>query len=48
MSWKAHGQRYHGYIDDTVLLAFGIEDSMAAVIDIKAEDLVQNLGHCSG
>lgn len=48
MSWKVHGQKYHGYIDDPVFLSFGIDDERAAVMDVKAEDLVQNLGKCSG
>ncbi|GAM89154.1 hypothetical protein ANO11243_071900 [Dothideomycetidae sp. 11243] len=48
MSWKTHGQRYHGYIDDPIFLAFGIEDTKGAVMDVNAEHLVQNLGYCGG
>ena len=47
MSWKTHGQRYHGYMDDPLFLAFGIEDSRPAVIDVTAGDLLQDLGFCS-
>lgn len=47
ISWKTHGQKYHGYIDDPIFLAFGIEDSRAGVIDVLAEDLVQDLGLCT-
>ncbi|PGH07811.1 hypothetical protein GX51_01521 [Blastomyces parvus] len=47
MSWKAHGQRYHGYIDDVLFLGFGIEDSKTAGIDIVAGDLLLDLGLCS-
>ena len=47
MSWKRPGQRYHGYIDDEIFLAFGIEDSRSAGIDILAGDLLQDLGYCS-
>ena len=47
MSWKSPGQRYHGYIDDEIFLAFGIEDSRSAGIDILAGDLLQDLGYCS-
>jgi hypothetical protein len=47
MSWRDHGQQYHGYIDDVLFLAFGIEDSRAAAIDILAGDLLQDLGHCA-
>ena len=47
MSWKSPGQRYHGYVDDEMFLAFGIEDSRSAGIDILAGDLLQDLGYCS-
>ena len=47
MSWKTHGQKYHGYIDDPLFLAFGIEDSRPAVIDVLAGDLLQDLGLCA-
>lgn len=47
ISWKTHGQKYHGYLDDPLFLAFGIEDTRAGVIDILAEDLFQDLGHCA-
>ncbi|ORY19032.1 hypothetical protein BCR34DRAFT_472682 [Clohesyomyces aquaticus] len=46
MNWKAHGQRYHGYVDDVLLLGFGIEDSQTAAIDILAGDLLQDVGIC--
>jgi hypothetical protein len=47
MSWKAHGQRYHGYIDDVLFLAFGIEDSRPAVMDVRAGDLLRDMGYCA-
>ncbi|KAI9827428.1 MAG: hypothetical protein M1819_006969 [Sarea resinae] len=47
MSWKAHGQKYHGYIDDVLFISFGIEDSKTAGIDIVASDLFSDLGLCS-
>lgn len=46
MSWKSHGQKYHGYMDDVVLLTFGIEDTRAGALDVLAADLVQDLGLC--
>ncbi|KAF2149089.1 hypothetical protein K461DRAFT_282556 [Myriangium duriaei CBS 260.36] len=46
MSWKKHGQKYHGYLDDEMFLGFGIEDSRAGAIDILGKDLVQDLGIC--
>jgi len=47
MSWKAHGQKYHGYIDDVVFLAFGIEDSQSAGIDVVVGDLLMDIGLCN-
>ena len=47
VSWKAHGQKYHGYRDDALFLGFGIEDSAPAAIDIVAGDLFQELHFCS-
>lgn len=47
MSWKRHEQRYHGFIDDPLFLAFGIEDTRSGAIDILAGDLLQDLGLCS-
>lgn len=46
MSWRERGQRYHGYVDDVLLLAFTIEDQRAAGIDVLAGDLLANLGLC--
>ena len=46
MSWKSSGQQYHGYIDDILFLAFGIEDEKSAAIDLVAGDLLQDLGFC--
>ena len=46
-SWKKQGQKYHGYIDDELFIAFGIEDSSTAGIDIVAGDLLMDLGLCS-
>lgn len=46
ISWKTHGQKYHGYLDDPLFLGFGIEDTRAGMIDVLAEDLFQDLGYC--
>ena len=46
ISWKGHGMRYHGFMDDVVLLNFGIEDSHAGTIDVRAEALLQDLAFC--
>jgi hypothetical protein len=47
LSWKTHGQKYHGYSDDVLFITFGIEDSKAAGIDVVAGDLLADLGLCS-
>lgn len=41
MSWKAHDQKYHGYIDDVIFVLFGIEDASAGGIDVVAGDLLK-------
>lgn len=46
LSWKAQDHKYHGYIDDVVFIAFGIEDSKSAGIDVVAGDLLMDLGLC--
>lgn len=46
ISWKTHGQRYHGYIDDPIFVGFGIEDSRSGGMDVIAEDLLQDLNFC--
>ncbi|KAI0100459.1 hypothetical protein F4776DRAFT_658285 [Hypoxylon sp. NC0597] len=47
VSWKARGQRYHGYLDDVLFLGFGIEDRDTAGIDVLASDLLAGLSLCS-
>ena len=47
MAWKEQGMKYHGFLDDVVFLAFGIEDERTAGIDVRAGDLVRGLGLCS-
>ncbi|KAL4772020.1 hypothetical protein BDW60DRAFT_187973 [Aspergillus nidulans var. acristatus] len=46
ISWKAHGQGYHGFVDDVLFIGFGIEDSATGVIDVVAGDLVDGLALC--
>ncbi|KAJ9656058.1 hypothetical protein H2198_005218 [Neophaeococcomyces mojaviensis] len=46
MSWKTRGQKYHGYIDDVLFVAFGIEDEKTGGIDVVAGDLLHTLGTC--
>jgi hypothetical protein len=46
ISWKTHGKRYHGYIDDPLFIAFGIEDTSSGGMEILAGDLMAELGLC--
>lgn len=46
IAWKTQGLKYHGYVDDVMFLAFGIEDERAAGIDVQAGSLLANLGLC--
>ncbi|KAI1138416.1 hypothetical protein F5Y05DRAFT_38873 [Hypoxylon sp. FL0543] len=46
VSWRARGQRYHGYLDDVLFLGFGIEDRDSAGIDVLAGDLLADLDLC--
>jgi hypothetical protein len=46
MSWKSHGQRYHGYADDVLFLGFGVEDERSAAIDVLAGNLLLDMGLC--
>lgn len=46
IAWKTKGLKYHGYVDDVLFLAFGIEDEKAAGIDVQAGSLLANLGLC--
>lgn len=46
LSWKTQGLKYHGFLDDPLFVAFGIEDESAAGIEVLAEDLLSDLGFC--
>ncbi|PYH89277.1 hypothetical protein BO71DRAFT_112403 [Aspergillus ellipticus CBS 707.79] len=46
ISWKSPEQRYQGYLDDVMFLAFGRDDQATAGIDVVAGDLVGGLGVC--
>jgi hypothetical protein len=47
LSWKKHGQKYHGYIDDVIFVLFGIEDADTGGIDVVAGDLLTEMSLCS-
>ncbi|GAB1320026.1 hypothetical protein MFIFM68171_10236 [Madurella fahalii] len=45
-NWRDRGVKYHGFLDDVLFLGFGIEDKEAGGIDVKAADLLVDLGLC--
>lgn len=47
IAWAAHGQKYHGYMDDILFINFGIEDSATGGIDVLAGELLKDLALCS-
>lgn len=47
ITWKTHGQKYHGYLDDQVFIGFGIEDRRTGGIDVPASALLSDYGLCS-
>lgn len=47
MNWKDEGLNYTGYLDDAIMIAFGIEDKAAGGIDVTAEQLVKELSLCT-
>ncbi|KAK4618114.1 hypothetical protein CLAFUR4_12174 [Fulvia fulva] len=46
VSFMGRGRGYHGYLDDKVMISFGIEDQKSGGIDVVAEDLVKSLELC--
>ncbi|KAH0835273.1 hypothetical protein AYO21_10698 [Fonsecaea monophora] len=46
LAWKAGNQTYHGYLDDVVFVAFGVEDEQSAGIDVVVGDLLLDLAFC--
>ncbi|TKA28436.1 hypothetical protein B0A50_03903 [Salinomyces thailandicus] len=47
VNWKDRGLKYHGFLDDDLLVGFGIEDKDTGGIDVPAADLLRDLGLCS-
>ncbi|KAK3358035.1 hypothetical protein B0T25DRAFT_590091 [Lasiosphaeria hispida] len=45
--FEVRGQKYHGYLDDELFLAFGMEDERGGGIDVRASDLLGEMGLCS-
>lgn len=46
ISWRDQGLKYHGYLDDVMFVAFGIEDEKTGGIDVRAGDLLVDLKLC--
>lgn len=46
MSWRERGMNYHGYVDDVLFIAFGVEDRASGGIDVAVGDLFRELGVC--
>lgn len=46
VNWKDQGRNYHGYLDDVLLIGFGVEDKTSGGIDVTAEDLIGKLTLC--
>jgi hypothetical protein len=46
VNWKERGLNYTGYLDDELMIAFGIEDKAAGGIDVTAEQLFKALNLC--
>lgn len=45
-NWKEPGVKYHGFLDDVVMVGFGFEDKSSAAIDVLAGDLLVDQGLC--
>lgn len=46
MNWKEQGVGYHGYLDDELLISFGIEDQHSGGISVVVRDLMQEFSYC--
>ncbi|KAF5025403.1 hypothetical protein F66182_2505 [Fusarium sp. NRRL 66182] len=46
IGWKGRERKYHGFIDDELFIGFGIEDERTAGINLRAEDLLKDMGLC--
>ncbi|KAK3399359.1 hypothetical protein B0T20DRAFT_351810 [Sordaria brevicollis] len=43
---RGEGKGYHGYLDDVLVIGFGIEDKESGGIDVLAGELVRGMGLC--
>ncbi|QIW94841.1 hypothetical protein AMS68_000359 [Peltaster fructicola] len=46
MGWKQRGQTYGGFLDDELMISFGVEDKHSGVIDVTVGDLIADVAYC--
>lgn len=46
LSWKKQGQTYHGYLDDEMMMCFGIEDKHSGTMDVTIGELIEDVALC--
>lgn len=46
INWRDRGRRHKGYLDDVVMLGFGIEDHGSGGMDVVVGDLIGGFGRC--
>lgn len=46
IAWRDPAQTYHGFLDDVLFVAFGVDDERSAAIDVRAEDLLRGIALC--
>jgi len=46
INWREKGLKWRGYVDDVVIVGFGVEDERSAGMDFKVGDLLVDLGVC--
>ncbi|KAF2680066.1 hypothetical protein K458DRAFT_421872 [Lentithecium fluviatile CBS 122367] len=47
VNWKERAVRWRGFLDDVVMLGFGVEDERAAGLDVVVGELLGGLGLCA-
>ncbi|KAL1840187.1 hypothetical protein VTJ49DRAFT_717 [Mycothermus thermophilus] len=46
INWREKGLKYHGYLDDIIMMGFGYEDKYSGLLDLRAGDLLVDMGLC--
>lgn len=47
MNWREFGRNYTGWLDDVVMLGFGLEDEASGLMDVMGADLIKGLKLCA-